>query len=45
MESFFAKMAKTFLRGLRVQSKEELKARIQKWLNVINETPIVSRWK
>ena len=45
IESFFAKMTKTFLRGLRVQSKQELKARIQQWLDEINETPIVFRWK
>jgi transposase len=45
IESFFAKMAKTLLRGIRVQSKEELKTRIQKWLDEINETPIVFRWK
>jgi hypothetical protein len=45
VESFFAKMAKTFFRGLRVKSKEELKARMQQWLDEINETPIVFRWK
>jgi transposase len=45
IESFFAKMAKTFLRGLRVQSKEELKTRILKWLDEINESPVVFRWR
>lgn len=45
IESFFAKMAKSFLRGLRVQSKEELKTRILKWLDEINEAPVVFRWK
>lgn len=45
IESFFAKMAKTFLRGLRVDSKEELKMRIKKWFSEINEDPIVFRWR
>jgi hypothetical protein len=29
-------MAKSFLRGLRVKSKEELKARMQQWLDEIS---------
>jgi transposase len=45
IESLFAKMAKSFLRGLRVQSKEELSARILKWLDEINESPVIFRWK
>ena len=45
IESFFAKMAKSFLRGLRVQSKQELKGRILKWLEETNEAPVVFRWK
>jgi transposase len=45
IESFFAKMAKTMLRGLRVESKAELKARIEQYLHEINQTPVVHRWK
>jgi transposase len=45
IESFFAKMAKSFLRGLRVQSKDELNMRILKWLDEINEAPVIFRWK
>ena len=45
VESLFAKMAKTFLRGIRVGSKEELKQRIERWLEEINQTPVVFRWK
>ena len=45
IESLFAKMAKTFLRGIRVKNKNELKQRITKWLHELNETPIVFRWK
>ena len=45
IESFFGKMAKTMLRGIRVESKEELKRRIMLYLNEINESPVVFRWK
>ena len=45
IESFFAKMAKQFLRGIRVSSRDELKARIEKYLAQINETPELFRWK
>lgn len=45
IESLFAKMTKTFLRGIRVSSKEELKQRILKWVQELNETPVVFRWK
>jgi len=45
IESFFGKMAKTVLRGLRVNSKAELAQRIEQYLNEINETPVVYRWK
>lgn len=45
IESFFAKMAKTMLRAIRVSSKEELKQRILKYLEEINETPVIHRWK
>jgi transposase len=45
VESFFGKMAKTMLRGIRVTSKAELKERIEKYLAEVNETPVVFRWK
>lgn len=45
IESLFAKMAKTFLRGIRVNSKDELKQRILKWIEELNESPVVFRWK
>jgi transposase len=45
IESFFAKMAKTLLRGIRVASAEELKARIDLYLKEVNEAPVVFRWK
>lgn len=45
IESLFAKMTKTFLRGIRVNSKDGLKQRILKWIKEINESPVVFRWK
>ena len=39
------KMAHSMLRGIRVSSKDELKDRILKYLDEINEEPIVFRWK
>lgn len=45
IESLFAKMAKSFLRAIRVDSKDELKQRILKWVEEVNETPVVFRWK
>lgn len=45
VESFFAKLAKTMLRGIRVKSRQELKERIQKFLNEINDEPVIFKWK
>jgi transposase len=45
IESFFGKMARTLLRGIRVASAAELKARIELYLQEVNETPVVYRWK
>jgi transposase len=45
VEAFFAKMAKTMLRGIRVGSKQELRERIEMWLLELNEDPVVFRWK
>ena len=45
IESLFAKMAKTFLRGLRVESKEDLRKRIIAWIGEINAFPVQFKWK
>jgi transposase len=45
VESFFGKMARVFLRGIRVQSKEELKERIYRYIDEVNAEPVVYRWK
>jgi transposase len=44
IECAFSKMARTFLRHLRVSSKEELKERIFKGIAEINAAPVVFRW-
>jgi len=45
IETLFSKMARTFLKKIRVQSIEELKERILKGVKEINEEPVVHRWK
>jgi len=45
VETLFGKMARTFLRHIRVQSWEELRDRILKGIAEINEAPVVHRWK
>lgn len=44
VEGFFSKMTKQMLRGIRVESKEELVTRIYKYFDEINETPVVYHW-
>ncbi|MDQ2946733.1 MAG: IS630 family transposase [Acidobacteriota bacterium] len=45
VETLFGKMARTFLRHIRVHSWEELKTRILKGIAEINAAPVVHRWK
>lgn len=45
IEVFFAKMTKQVLRHIRVQSKEELKQRIEQYLEEVNANPVPFRWK
>ena len=45
VESFFAKLAKTVLRGMRVRSKQELMERLLRYLQELNEDPVVFRWR
>lgn len=44
VETLFGKMARTFLRGTRVQSWQELKTRILRGIAEINEAQVVHRW-
>ena len=45
VETLFGKMARSFLRHIRVQSLDELKARILKGIAEINAAPVVHQWK
>jgi hypothetical protein len=45
VETLFGKMARTFLKHIRVDSKEELKARILLGIKEINTYPVVHRWE
>ncbi|HEV2988860.1 MAG TPA: IS630 family transposase, partial [Candidatus Angelobacter sp.] len=45
VESFFGKLARTLLRGIRVSSKPELRTRIELYLQEVNEEPVVFKWK
>ena len=45
VETLFGKMARTFLRHIRVQSWEELQNRILRGIAEINAAPVVHRWK
>ncbi|OGX60638.1 MAG: integrase [Paenibacillus sp. RIFOXYA1_FULL_44_5] len=45
IEVFFAKMTKQVLRHIRVKSKDELKERIERYLDEVNENPTPFRWK
>lgn len=44
VETLFGKMARTFLRGIRVKSWAELRARILLGIAEINAAPVVHRW-
>ena len=45
VETLFGKMARTFLRHIRVQSWEELRDRILQGIAEINADPVVHRWR
>lgn len=44
VETLFGKMARTFLRGMRVESWQEMKERILRGIAEINDAPVVHRW-
>jgi transposase len=45
VETLFGKMARTFLKYIRVESKDELKKRILKGIEEIKMMPVVHQWK
>lgn len=44
IESFFGKLARVCLRGIRVKSKEELIERIYRYIDEVNDDPVIYRW-
>jgi transposase len=45
IESFFSKMTRSVLRGIRVDSIKELEERITQYIDQINEKPVIFTWK
>jgi transposase len=45
VETLFGKMARTFLKNIRVGSKQELKERILLGIKEINDSPVVHKWR
>lgn len=45
IESFFGKMTKQMLRGIRVKTKQELIDRIYQYFEEVNQEPVVYHWK
>ena len=45
VETLFGKMSRTFLKGIRVHSWDELRQRILRGIEEINAAPVVHRWK
>ena len=45
IEMAFSRMARTFLRHIRVKSKDELKQRILQGIDEMNASPVIMRWK
>ena len=44
IESFFSKMTRQMLKGIRVESKEELERRIYLYFEEVNREPVVYHW-
>lgn len=44
VESFFAKMARSVLRPIRVGSKAQLKSRVLAYLDDVNSEPVIHAW-
>ena len=42
---FFSKMTKQMLRGIRVESKQELIDRIYQYFDEVNKEPVIYHWK
>ena len=44
MELFFAKLTNSSSRGMRVESKQELQERIERYSDRLNKDPVIYKW-
>jgi transposase len=45
IEMFFSKISRSFLRHIRVNTKDELVERIYRGISQINEEPVIFKWR
>ena len=45
IETFFSKITRSMLKGIRVESREELRSRILQYVEETNSEPVVFTWK
>jgi len=45
IEIFFSKIARSFLRYIRVRTKDELIEHIYRGISQINEEPVIFKWR
>lgn len=45
IETFFSKMSRSFLRHIRVESRDELERRVLQYWDELNAEPVVFRWR
>jgi transposase len=44
IEMFFSKLARSIFRGIKVESKEELKVRMMEYIRDLNSNPVMFTW-
>jgi len=44
IETFFSKTTRTVFRGIRAKSKEEITERISRYIDTVNQAPVVFKW-
>lgn len=45
IENFFSKLARTVLRGMRVNSREDLQNRLRQAIDWLNQQPVIFKWE
>jgi transposase len=44
VETYFSKMSRSVLRRIRVTSKDELRDRIRRYIEICNQSPVLPKW-